>query len=204
MDELSKKFLIGLVLTMAIIVILPIYAIRENKRHTAAAERFTHAAVERGAITYAQACASCHGIQGGGKLESQAFVGFPLNPEFRQQAGLVIKLLDGETYVIDEDVARKVIHRGRLGGDPSNSLSPEAKKLTIPGVNMPAWGLEDDGALNDFTIEDLIALLQHWDQAAVDEALEHLSADQQATLKAQAAPGPATQQPATGTAVPAP
>ncbi len=185
MDELSKKFLIGLVLTMAIIVILPIYAIRENKRHTAAAERFTHVAVERGAITYAQACVGCHGIQGGGKVEAPGFIGFPLNPEFRQQAGLVIKLPDGDTYVIDEDVARKVIHRGRLGG-PSIPRTPEEAKLTQPGLNMPAWGLEDGGALKDFTIEDVVALLQHWDQEAVDKAIEHLPAEQQAGLRAQA------------------
>ncbi|MSQ31827.1 MAG: hypothetical protein EXR59_01110 [Dehalococcoidia bacterium] len=189
MDELSKKFLIGLVLTMAIIVILPIYAIRETKRHTSAAERFTEAAVERGAITFATTCSGCHGIQGGGKVESPSFIGFPLNPEFREKAGLVIKLPGGDSYVIDEDVARKVIHRGRIGGDPTNSLSPEEKKLTLPNLNMPAWGLDDGGPIKDFAIEDLIALLQHWNQGAMDEALSHLPAAQLDGLKAQAAAG---------------
>ena len=189
MDELSKKFLIGLVLTMAIIVILPIYAIRENKRHTAAAERYTEAAVERGAITFVQACASCHGIQGGGKIESTTFIGFPLNPEFREKAGLVIKLPGGDSYVIDQDVARKVIHRGRIGGDPTNTLTAAEKKLTVPNLNMPAWGVDDGGSLKEFTIEDVVALLEHWNQEAVDEALEHLPADQLAGLRAQAAAG---------------
>ena len=190
MDELSRKFLIGLVLTMAIIVILPIYAIRETKRHHAAAERFTEAAVERGAITFATTCATCHGIQGGGKIESNGFIGFPLNPEFREKAGLIVKLPEGDSYVIDEDVARKVIHRGRTGGDPTNSLPPAEKKLSEPGKTMPAWGLDDGGPLKDFPIEDLIALLQHWNQAAVDDALQHLPADQLSGLKALETLGP--------------
>ena len=177
MDELSKKFLIGLTLTLALIVILPIYAVRETRRHSSAQERFTRIAVERGAEVYATTCATCHGIQGGGKLESPGFIGFPLNPEFRQKASFVVKLKEGDSYVIDEEVARKTIHRGRQGGDPTNSLSPEAKKLTKLGANMPAWGLEDGGPLKDFPIENLVTLTQHWDQEKVQEHIEKLPAD---------------------------
>ncbi|MBI2867332.1 MAG: hypothetical protein HYX97_03230 [Chloroflexi bacterium] len=176
MDDLSKKFAIGLALTLALIIILPVYAAFEPDRHDKATERFLNEEIERGAKTYVSACVVCHGPKGGGKLEGPQYIGFPLNPEYRLQAGLTMDLTDGSVSgIIDEDTARKVIERGRLGGDLTGELKKtypktDIAKLTIPGVNMPLWGESEGGPIKSPAVLDLVTLLIHWDQHAVDQA----------------------------------
>jgi mono/diheme cytochrome c family protein len=90
--------LIGLILTVATIIALPIYAVWENtdllgtSKPEKAKARFEERAQKRGAELYAQYCLACHGEQGGGKLETDLCIGFPLDPQFRESAGLVTKL----------------------------------------------------------------------------------------------------------------
>jgi mono/diheme cytochrome c family protein len=58
--------MIGLALTLAIVVFVPVYWLAEPGRQEAARERLLHESVERGAEVYAQQCASCHGAEGEG------------------------------------------------------------------------------------------------------------------------------------------
>ncbi|GEM_PF-2455721 len=66
MDRMEKKLLLGLVLTLIIVIIIPIYGITEPARQQAAAERHVQISARIGAETFVSNCAGCHGPRGEG------------------------------------------------------------------------------------------------------------------------------------------
>lgn len=80
MDDMEKKIVLALALTVAIVVFLSVYWLSEPRRMAAASEEFRTQAVERGAELYAEHCALCHGDRGqgvpnlGSALNSRAFL----------------------------------------------------------------------------------------------------------------------------------
>ena len=69
MDNLEKKIAVGLALSVAIAILLPLYLIGEPGRQTAAAQRQQHESTVRGAEVFVSTqCATCHGARGEGKI----------------------------------------------------------------------------------------------------------------------------------------
>lgn len=109
--------------------------------------------VERGAVLYALNCRSCHGLTGQGALERAGLPGAPLNVDANRPGPGV-----SEAKVATlADRFDGTITCGRVG--------------TV----MPPWSTEEDGALNDFQIEQLVLLItsefaeEGWEHA-VEEA----------------------------------
>jgi len=68
-DDLEKKIAIGLALSLAIAILLPLYVIGEPGRQAAAAQRQQHESIKRGAEVFVNTqCATCHGSRGEGKI----------------------------------------------------------------------------------------------------------------------------------------
>lgn len=65
---MQRKIIIGLALTLAIVIFIPLYWAMEPGRQEAARNRQQAEAVERGAEIYSSACAACHGSRGEGIL----------------------------------------------------------------------------------------------------------------------------------------
>lgn len=63
---MEKKLLLGLILTLIIVIIIPIYGITEPARQLAAAERHVRISAGIGAETFVNNCAACHGPRGEG------------------------------------------------------------------------------------------------------------------------------------------
>lgn len=68
MSSLEKKFLIGLIFTLVIIVFIPVYGVTESARQQQGLEKQLHISAERGAETFVSLCAACHGPEGGGAI----------------------------------------------------------------------------------------------------------------------------------------
>ncbi len=135
---MDKKSAFGILATLLLILMVPGYGLWDGLiRQPAAKEHFLDADAERGIKTYVQFCVSCHGPDGQGKVEPQ-YIGLPLNPVYRTQLGL---------DVLDPDVARKTIARGR------------------PGTAMPAWSVDEDGDLKDYHIRDLVTFVTNWERS---------------------------------------
>ena len=63
---MQNKILIGLALTLAVLVFIPLYWATESGRQAEAREQMKAEAFKRGGALYASQCASCHGPGGGG------------------------------------------------------------------------------------------------------------------------------------------
>jgi mono/diheme cytochrome c family protein len=74
-ENYSPFFIVGLVLTLAILAVLQLYLLREPGRIEAARAAERAEAVEAGRTLYADNCTACHGQDG----EGEAGVGPPLN-----------------------------------------------------------------------------------------------------------------------------
>ena len=85
---------------------------------------------ERGGKLFSLNCRACHGLNGLGSLESSALPGLPLNTDENRSA-------DGAR----QDYLRGTITCGRVG------------------TRMPPWSTRYGGPLNDFQIEQLMALI---------------------------------------------
>jgi plastocyanin/mono/diheme cytochrome c family protein len=124
--------IIGLLMVGAIATLL--YYLWDPERQSDATERQMTENAERGGFLFARNCSSCHGLTGKGIEERGGLPGLPLNvPENRpDQAGELAELQQrfGDT-----------IRCGRVG--------------TV----MPPWSQSQGGPLNDFQINQLIALI---------------------------------------------
>jgi mono/diheme cytochrome c family protein len=142
---MRDKVVLGVTLTVVLLLTLGLYGLVDLNRGQATLTADREEAVVNGKHLYAQYCIQCHGPVGEG------CIGPALNrTAWRPEIGGA----DNPNY--DEgshDFMKKIIERGR----PSNQ----------PGVQMPPWGIEEGGSLDDQKIEEVIAFIQYgdWSQA---------------------------------------
>src|SRR3990172_3505501 len=107
-----------------------LYFMWDNVRDTAAQDRQLRENAERGGGVFLLNCRSCHGLTGLGSSENGSLPGVALNTDDNREA-------DGAR----QDYLRGTIVCGRVG------------------TNMPPWSTRYGGPLNDFQIEQLMALI---------------------------------------------
>ncbi len=124
--------MIGLLFVGALATLL--YFIWDPSRQDEAQARQLRQNVDFGGALFALNCSSCHGLTGKGLTERGGLPGAILNDESRRSTAL------GE---VSSNVSRfrDTIHCGRVG------------------TLMPAWSQSQGGSLNDYQIEQLVALI---------------------------------------------
>jgi len=124
--------MVGLLFVGALATLL--YFIWDPSRQDAAQARQLKENVDFGAALFALNCSSCHGLTGKALTERGGLPGAILNDESRRSNAL------GN---VSANVARfrDTIHCGRVG------------------TLMPAWSQSEGGSLNDYQIEQLVALI---------------------------------------------
>jgi mono/diheme cytochrome c family protein/plastocyanin len=113
---------------------LLLYFIWDDVRAENATEKQLVENAERGGNLFSQNCRSCHGLNGLGPLENVNLPGLPLNLEINRPDELG-ELQNRQSRMLD------TIRCGRVG------------------TLMPAWAEDQGGALNDFQIQQLVALI---------------------------------------------
>jgi mono/diheme cytochrome c family protein len=145
---MRDKVILGVTLSIVLLLTLVIYGVVDTQRGSnTSAEELEHRKRE-GKHLYAQYCIQCHGPLGEGCL------GPALNrPAWRPQVGGAANPDYDEGSL---DLIRKTIERGRNSNQP--------------GVQMPAWSVRENGALNDQEIEELVSFIQYgeWGQVLED------------------------------------
>src|SRR5215207_3803050 len=136
---MRDKVILGITLTVVMLLTLIIYMGVDAQRGPAATGEARAKAVASGRHVFAQYCVQCHGPKGEGCIGPavnrdvwRAEINGVPNPNF-----------DTDSH----DFIYKVVERGR----PSSQ----------PGVQMPAWSINEGGALNNQDIENLIAFIQY-------------------------------------------
>ena len=124
--------MIGLMFVTLIGVFL--YFIWDDIRAEDATEKQLVENAERGGRLFSLNCRSCHGMNGLGTLENANLPGLPLNREINRPDELG-ELMTRQSRILD------TIHCGRVG------------------TLMPAWAEDQGGPLNDFQIQQLVALI---------------------------------------------
>jgi len=125
--------MIGLLMVGAIATLL--YFLWDRlEREADATERQLTENAERGGALFAPNCSSCHGLTGKGALERAGLPGAPLNLEENRPTTI------GELTVLHRKFM-DTIACGRVG------------------TLMPAWSTEQGGSLNEFQIQQLVALI---------------------------------------------
>jgi plastocyanin/mono/diheme cytochrome c family protein len=111
-----------------------LYFIWDDIRADDAKEKQVVENAERGGNLFSLNCRSCHGLNGLGTIENANLPGAPLNVESNRpdEPG---DLMNRQTRILD------TIRCGRVG------------------TLMPAWAEDQGGALNDFQIQQLVALI---------------------------------------------
>ena len=107
-----------------------LYYLWDGDRQSAATERQLTENAERGGNLFSLNCRACHGLNGLGSLESTALPGLPLNTDANREADAA-----------RQDYIRGTINCGRVG------------------TKMPPWSTKYGGPLNDFQIDQLMALI---------------------------------------------
>lgn len=128
----------GVALVLFMAFFLPVYWLLEPSRIEAKQDEFFQNDVEKGRIEFAQACAQCHGSDGGG--------GFAAHPDPEVEApwpvpalnNIVARYEDNENISDIELFLTQTIKQGR------------------PGTPMPAWGAFYGGAMNDQQIQSIV------------------------------------------------
>jgi plastocyanin/mono/diheme cytochrome c family protein len=124
--------MIGLMFVTLVGVLL--YFIWDDVRAEDAKGKQTVENAERGGKLFSLNCRSCHGMNGLGPLENVNLLGLPLNQEINRPDGLG-ELMTRQSRILD------TIRCGRVG------------------TLMPAWAEDQGGPLNDFQIQQLVALI---------------------------------------------
>ena len=147
---MRDKVILGVTLSIVTLLTLVIYGFIDARRGQTEVATQREDAIVSGKHLYAQYCIQCHGPQGEG------CIGPALNRTiWRPEIG-------GERNEEYDDAARDVIYNTIARGQHSNQ----------PGVEMPAWSVEENGALNDEQIEALTAFIQYgdWNRVIEDAA----------------------------------
>jgi mono/diheme cytochrome c family protein/plastocyanin len=111
-----------------------LYYLWDGERQSDATERQMTENAERGGFLFARNCSSCHGLTGKGIAERGGLPGLPLNEEDR-------RLTNAGPLAVEQARLRDTITCGRVG------------------TLMPPWSQEQGGPLNDFQINQLVALI---------------------------------------------
>jgi mono/diheme cytochrome c family protein len=149
LSNTDRQALVNAVIITGIALLIGIYTVAEPIRQDAAAERQLEDSVHRGQAAFAQYCVACHGIAGtGGPVPKDLSKGQPAaapplanRSDFRPASD--IELAQRGEFL------RKTISRGR------------------PNTPMPAWAVEEGGALSSQDVDDLVNFIQHGDFAQV-------------------------------------
>jgi len=107
-----------------------LYFMWDNVRDTHATDRQIRENAERGGKLFSLNCRACHGLTGLGTAENASLPGAPLNLDSNRDANE-----SRRAYL------RETIRCGRVG------------------TSMPPWSIEQGGPLNDFQIEQIVALI---------------------------------------------
>lgn len=130
----AKQINVMLGLLMVFVIATTLYFVWDRQRENDATARQLATNAERGGALFALNCRSCHGLTGRGALERAGLPGAPLNVE-GNRATTVGDLTTFHTRFGD------TIKCGRVG--------------TV----MPPWSVAQGGSLNDFQIQQLLALI---------------------------------------------
>src|SRR3990172_3408246 len=131
----SKQVNVMIGLMFVFLVGTLLYFVWDTVRAEDAQERQIVVNAERGGRLFSLNCRSCHGINGLGPLENPNLPGIPLNVAELNRPDDPGKLLERQNRI------RDTIRCGRVG------------------TLMPQWAEDQGGALNDFQIEQLVALI---------------------------------------------
>ena len=126
------NMMIGLMFVTLVGVFL--YFIWDDVRAGDAEQRQIVVNAERGGELFSLNCRSCHGLSGRGPLENTLLPGMPLNVDSNRPDEFG-ELINRQSRMLD------TIRCGRVG------------------TLMPAWAEDQGGALNDFQIKQLVALI---------------------------------------------
>lgn len=143
MDTIGRQVTAFVTMFMLAALIILMYMIFEPQRRAAAANEQTHAAVERGALLFAQNCVVCHGPHGQGIQGA----GFALNTDDNK-----VPNEDRRAYL------RNILSNGRQN---SNGWEP----------NMPIFLDTNGGPLNAQMIDDVITFIGCGDWNEVEHIL---------------------------------
>ena len=137
----AKQVNVMVGLLMVFIIGTLLYFLWDSERASDAEQRQADVSAERGGALFARNCRSCHGITGTGALEISTLPGAPLNVDANRST-------DPGALAQKQARFRDTLVCGRVG--------------TI----MPPWSQEQGGALNDYQIEQLVALItsQSWEK----------------------------------------
>ncbi len=142
----SKQVNVMIGLLFVVLIGTLLYFIWDDVRADDAEQRQIVVNAERGGKLFSLNCRSCHGVNGLGTLENTLLPGLPLNLEANRP--MVADPDDPETSLPDpgklmelQSRFRDTIRCGRLG------------------TLMPPWAEDQGGPLNDFQIDQLIALI---------------------------------------------
>ena len=163
LSNTDRQALVNAVIVTGIALLVGIYTLAEPIRRQAAGERQLEESVHRGEANFAQYCVACHGIAGtGGPVpkdlaKGQTAAAPPLANRSDFRPATDIEMAQRAEFI------RKTIARGR------------------PNTPMPAWSIDEGGALNSQDIDDLVNFIQHGDFAQVRN---NLSPEQIANIQA--------------------
>ncbi|MEO8286427.1 MAG: c-type cytochrome [Chloroflexota bacterium] len=148
---MRDKVILGVTLSIVLLLTLVIYAVVDSQRGPTTQAADLERAVKAGKHLYAQYCIQCHGPLGEGCI----------GPALNRATWRPVTANGEKNANYDDgshDFIKKVVERGR----PSNQ----------PGVQMPAWSVNEGGALNDQEIEEVIAFVQNgdWSRTLEDAA----------------------------------
>ena len=154
-QRLATVVMVGLV---ALAVILVLYAADEPSRISHAEELQQEAAITRATSNYIALCLACHGPAGEGLMAGDGRIGLPIG---------------GDTYATNMNQ-----HAIDQDGEPlSGGMEARYDYLYDVVYNgrgqMPAWGVDAGGQLNDEQVHEMIVFIQHVDWNEVYNEIIH-------------------------------
>ncbi|MCH7522444.1 MAG: c-type cytochrome, partial [Chloroflexi bacterium] len=136
--------MIGLMFVTLIGVFL--YFIWDDIRAEDATEKQLVENAERGGKLFSLNCRACHGMNGLGTIENTLLPGLPLNVD-----------LNRPMMPDPDDPSRNVPDLGELMN--RQNIIRDSIRCGRVGTLMPAWAEDQGGPLNDFQIQQLVALI---------------------------------------------
>ena len=136
--------MIGLMFVTLIGVLL--YFIWDDVRADDAKEKQVVENAERGGNLFSLNCRACHGMNGLGTIENTLLPGLPLNLD-----------LNRPTMPDPDDPENNVPDLGELMN--RQNIIRDTIRCGRVGTLMPAWAEDQGGPLNDFQIQQLVALI---------------------------------------------
>ncbi len=142
----SKQVNVMIGLMFVILIGTLVYFIWDSVRAEDAEQRQIVENAERGGKLFALNCRACHGVNGLGSLENTLLPGLPLNLEANRP--MMADPDDPEKSLPDPGALMEFQNRFR-----------DTIRCGRLGTLMPPWAEDQGGPLNDFQIEQLIALI---------------------------------------------